>query len=413
VPQEAEATAADTVVITGVGAVSGFGWSRRELWDGLQAGRTAIGSFDRFDHRHHRTHVAAQAPDPPTDNRGHRRLSWSDRFAVASAQEAVQHADLGALPASTRTGVYWGCSTGGMYEVERLMTEMAARPGRRQRVSPLASSTNDGPSSAVARHLRVRGPVETISAACASGTMAVGMGLQAVRRGDVDVAFAGGADSLCELTYAGFNALRAVDPEPCRPFRAGRAGMSLGEGAGTLVLESLEHARARGARPLAVVAGFGTSCDAGHMTAPRPDGEGAAHAIRLALADAGLDASAVDVINAHATGTEHNDPAEWNAFRKVFGERAQQIPLVCSKSMFGHLLGAAGALEAVVCVLTLLEQEAHPAPEGGEPEPAAPADLVQGSRRPLSGARTVLSTNLGFGGANAALIVARWSEEPA
>ena len=412
----ADSPPAPLVVVTGLGAVSGFGWGRRALWAGLRAGRTAIRGFDRFDHSRHRSHVAAQVPDGPSTlpltAREARRLSWSDRFAVAAVHESVQQADLGALLSEAHVGVYWGSSTGGMFELERMLAEThGKRPMRRARVGALASSPNDGPSAAVARHFQAHGPVETLSTACASGSMAVGLGLQAVRSGAVEVALVGGADSLCELTYAGFNSLRAVDLEPCRPFRAQRAGMSLGEGAGALVLESLPHARARGARPLATVSGFGTSCDASHMTAPQTDGDGAAHAIRLALHDAGMEPEAVDLINAHATGTEHNDPAEWNAFRQVFGERAAAIPVTCSKALFGHLLGAAGALETVVCVLCLQEGEAHPVPAEPPLDPAMSLDLVRSTPRALKDARTVLSTNLGFGGANAALILSRWDGE--
>jgi 3-oxoacyl-(acyl-carrier-protein) synthase len=237
--------------------------------------------------------------------------------------------------------------------------------------------------------------------------MAIGDALFAVRRGEVDVAIAGGSDSLCRLTYAGFNALRAVDERPCRPFRGNRAGLSLGEGAAVLVIEPLERALARGARPLALAAGGAASCDAHHMTSPHPEGIGAAEAIRSALADAQLDPSAIDFVNAHGTGTPLNDAAECAALLAVFGDRASELPVTSTKSLVGHLLGSAGALEAVATILCLLHGEVHPMPDDGASDPALPLRLVLGRPLSLARARHALSTSLAFGGANAALVFTR------
>ena len=406
------------VVITGLGVVSGFGWGRRAFWEGLRAGKTAIRDFDKFDHSAHRTHVASQVPVPgprqPLARAEARRLSWADRYALAAVHEGLQHADLRLRSSGTEVGVFWGSSTGGMFEAEEFFAETHhRRTPDRARVSRLASHLNDSPAAAVARQFGVRGPVETVSSACATGSMAIGMGLQAIRAGVVDLALVGGADSLCRLTYAGFNSLRAVDAAPCRPFRSDREGLSLGEGAGALILEPLERALARGVRPIAQVAGFGASCDAHHMTAPDPEGSGAAHAIRVALEDAGLAAGAIDFVNAHGTGTKHNDRAEWNALLTVFGERARELPVTSTKGLLGHLLGSAGALEAVACVLCLQAREAHPTHGGTPLDPETPVDLVLDSPRPLPDARTVLSNSLGFGGANAAVIFARLPEDDA
>src|SRR5882672_3758202 len=280
------------IVVTGLGAVSPLGWGLDSLWVGLRSGRAAIGPFDRFDHSGHRTHVAAQVDTTAGLERagGNRsRLSLADRFAVAAAREAVARAAIDVGRSGERTGVYFGTSTGGMFEtevyLEALFAAMAGR-GKLPSTGLLASQQNNGPGDAVARDLGIGGPVQTVSAACASGAMAIGDALRAVRRGEVEVAIAGGSDSLCRLTYAGFNALRAVDERACRPFRADRAGLSLGEGAAVLVLEPLDRALARGAQPLALVAGEAATCDAHHMTAPHPEGMGAAEAIRGALADA-------------------------------------------------------------------------------------------------------------------------------
>jgi 3-oxoacyl-(acyl-carrier-protein) synthase len=401
------------VAVTGLGVVSPFGWGLDSLWDGLRAGTTTIGSFDRFDHSDHRTHIAAQVHLSAGQERLRGklpRLSLADRFAVAAAREAVGRAGIDVGRCAERTGVYFGTSTGGMLETETyfkaLLAAVAGR-GKPPALSPLASQQNNGPGDAVARDLGVGGPVQTLSTACASGAMAVGDAILAVRRGEVEIAIAGGSDSLCRLTYAGFNALRAVDERPCRPFRGNRAGLSLGEGAATLVLEPLERALARGARPLAIAAGGAASCDAHHMTSPQPEGLGAEEAIRGALADARLDPSAIDFVNAHGTGTPLNDAAECTALDAVFGDRATELPVTSTKSLVGHLLGSAGALEAVATILCLLHGEVHPMPDDGASDPAVPLRLVLG--RPLRLARAIhaLSTSLAFGGANAALVFTR------
>jgi 3-oxoacyl-[acyl-carrier-protein] synthase II len=404
------------VAVSGIGAVCGLGWGAAALWEGLRAGRTAIGPFRRFDNAAHRTHLAAEAGPPPPELAravpGWHRLSIADRFALFAAREAVAQAGLGIPLGVEDAGVYFGSSTGGMFESERFFEELLR--DRKGRLSALASQQVNGPGDAVARHLGVTGPVETLSSACASGALALGAALEAVRSGDVEVAVAGGSDSLCQLTYAGFNALRSVDEVPCRPFRAGRAGMSFGEGAAVLVLEPLERALARGAEPLAVLAGAGASCDAHHMTAPDPSGRGAAAALAAALADSGLPADAIDFVNVHGTGTPLNDAAEWNALRQVFGERAAEIPLVATKALVGHLLGCSGSLEAVATILCLRHGELHPAPSSGEAaDPELPVSLVVDEPLPLPDARAAVSTSLAFGGSNAALVFSRWTERTA
>jgi 3-oxoacyl-[acyl-carrier-protein] synthase II len=401
-------------VVSGVGAVSGLGWGVDALWEGLRSGRTAIRPFHRFDHSLHRTHLAAEAGAEPlgTFSPGRRRLSLADRFALFAAAEAVRRAGLTAPLDALEAGVWLGSSTGGMFESEAFFQRFVT-DRRHARLGDLASQQVSGPGDAVARHLGVTGPVQTISSACSSGALALGAALDAVRSGTVDVAVAGGSDSLCRLTYAGFNALRSVDEEPCLPFRAGRAGMSFGEGAAVLVLEPLERVLARGATPLAELAGAGASCDAHHMTAPEPAGTGAAAALQAALRDARLPAGAIDFVNAHATGTTLNDAAEWQALVRVFGDRAGTLPIVLTKAILGHLLGSAGAIEAVVTVLCLLHRELHPAPSGVRPgeQEDLPASLVLDRPLAVPEAHAAVSTSLAFGGANAALVFSRW--EPA
>jgi 3-oxoacyl-[acyl-carrier-protein] synthase II len=405
------ASAVRRVVVTGLGTVCGYGAGTAALWDGLMGGTTAIGAFRRFDAAPHRTRLAAEVPGelgdgtPPAGPE--RRLSLADRFAITAASEALGHAGL-AKEDVRSAGVFFGSSTGGMWESERYYAHLLGQAAGRPRLSWLASQQYNGPGDAVARWAGAGGPVETLSSACTSGTVAVAAALDALRGGEVEIAIAGGSDSLCQLTYAGFNSLRAVDPEPCRPFRAERSGMSLGEGAAVLVLETLEHALARGARPLAEALGAASTCDAHHMTAPSPDGRGAAAAVRLALLDAGISPAEVGFVNAHGTGTPLNDAAEWQALATVFGDRAADLPVAAPKGSVGHLLGAAGALEAVATVLSLVHRQVHPAPAGGTRDPQAPAQVVLASAAPLPEGAVGLSINLAFGGSNAALLFRGW-----
>lgn len=403
------------VAVSGVGAVSGLGWGIGPLWEGLRAGRTAIRPFERFDHSTHRTHLAAEIAGPPpaeiaglADDPRWPRLSLADRFAVFAAAEALDMAGLTGLLDSD-AGVWFGSSTGGMFESERYFSEFLRGRWRNAKLRDLASQQVNAPGDAVARWFGASGPVRTISSACSSGALALGAALDAVRSGEVEVAVAGGSDSLCQLTYAGFNALRSVDEGPCRPFRAGREGMSFGEGSAVLVLEPLERVLARGVEPLAELSGAGSSCDAHHMTAPDPSGAGAAAAMEAALLDAGLSAGEVGFVNAHGTGTPLNDAAEWRALQRVFGERAGELPLTATKALLGHLLGSSGSIEAVATVLCLRHRELHPVPAGADADPELPVSLVLDRPLPLPGVRAAVSTSLAFGGSNAALVFSRWN----
>jgi 3-oxoacyl-[acyl-carrier-protein] synthase II len=394
------------IVITGTGAISPYGLGRDALIEGLESGQAAIRPCTLFSTTEQRTDIAGQAPTPPAAEhlpaREAQRLTRADLFALAAAREALEQAGLQFLQPDM--GIFIGCSTGGMHESEQIFLA-PTRPGF---AKSLVGHQNSSPAEAVARFLQSSGPIEVATSACSAGTMAIEGALQALRSGEVDCALAGGADALCLLTYSGFNALRAVDTEASRPFRADREGLSLGEGAGVLVLETLEHALARGAQPLAELAGASSSCDAFHMTAPHPGGQGAAAAMNGALANAGIDASQVDFLNLHGTGTPHNDGAEWQAISRVFGERAGQLPATSTKGAIGHLLGACGGLEAVVTVLTLQRGRLHPTPGEGPVDPESPVHLVLGEARALPRCEYGLSTNLAFGGANAAALFRRW-----
>jgi 3-oxoacyl-(acyl-carrier-protein) synthase len=411
------------VAVTGLGAVSAFGWGVEALRRGLAAGETAIGPLHRFAGEGHRTAVAGEVPYPgraPDELAeelarsvpGWSELTLADRFALAAATEALRQAGgvrevLGDRPEAA--GVFFGGSTAGMLEGEELFREAPGALLPRRRLEVLASQPLDAPAAAVARACGLAGPVVTVSSACASGTQALGMALEALRSGEIEVAITGGADTLCRLTYAGFNALRVVDERPCRPFRAGREGMTLGEGAGALVLEPEERARERGARVLALLLGVGNSCDAHHMTAPHAEGLGAALAVERALSDAGTDGRAVAFFNAHGTGTVLNDLSEWRGLVRVFGDAAGEIPLTATKASVGHLLGSSGAIEAVATVLCLLDGQVYPAPGDSDLDPETPARLVLGGPLRIEGEAgqegVAVSTSFGFGGQNAALVM--------
>lgn len=400
-------------VVTGVGVVCAHGWSTGEFWAGLLEGRSAIANFDRIDHTAYRTHVAAQVPEAPAVIRrrfqGWQHDSLADRFGLAAAWEALQQAELREQLTGVEAGVFFGSSTGGMLETEEFYEVL--RRGRQPRLRLIASQQVSAPGNAVAREFGVTGPVQTVSSACASGSLAIGMALDALRSGEVDVALVGGADSLCRTTYGGFNSLRSIDERPCLPFRKEREGLSLGEGGAVLVLESDESARRRGVRPLAEVTGAGCASDAYHMTAPDPEGAGAAVALRMALEDAGTTAETIDFVNAHGTGTPRNDVAEWKALCDVLGERAAGLPVTSTKSLIGHLLGSAGSIEAVATVLCLEHGVVHPTAGGGEIDPQAPVNLVRERPLELGSPRTAASVNLGFGGCNAAVLLSRWNED--
>lgn len=387
------------VVVTGLGAVSSLGHGTAALWQAARAGTRGIRELQLFATTSHRTSIAAAAELAPERSP---RLPRADRFALLAAREAAAGLPAEALR-TPRAGVFFGSSTGALFEAERFFADLLRR--REGALAPLASVQNDGPGTAVARAFGVRGPVVTCSTACTSANVAFAMALDALRAGEVDLALAGGADELCEITYAGFNSLRAVDQAPTRPFRRSRAGLSMGEGSGVLLLEREEHAVRRGARALCELAGAGRSCDAHHVSAPEPNGIGAAAAIRNALADAGLTADDVTFVNAHGTGTPHNDDAEAKAMLAVFGARAARLPVTSTKSLVGHLLGAAGGIEAVLTALSIVDRVLPPT-AGDEPaDTALGLDVVLGEARALPAHNVGLSTNLAFGGNNAAVLL--------
>jgi 3-oxoacyl-[acyl-carrier-protein] synthase II len=397
------------VAVTGLGAVTALGPDLAAFERGLAAGRSGVRPLTLFDSSGYRTRVAAQAPDPilpcPVDEARLPTVSRPDRFGLMAAFEAVAHAGLGAAELA-RAAVVFGTGTGGASTTELYLEQL-----RQNAAPPAALLVAHQPCSVtdlVARHVGARGPRLTIMTACSSSATAIGQAADRIRLGQCDVALAGGAEALCRLTFAGFSCLRATAPgdEPCRPFDVNRRGLNLGEGAAVLVLEELSHARARGATVLARMAGWGITADAHHMTAPHPEGDGAARAMRAALDDARLPPEAIGYINAHGTATPHNDAAETLAIKAVFGAHAPRVPISSIKSMVGHTLGAAGAIEATASVLALSRGLLPPTVNLVTPDPTFELDYLPGQARAVE-VEAVLSNSFAFGGNNTALVFTR------
>jgi 3-oxoacyl-[acyl-carrier-protein] synthase II len=390
------------VVLTGLGVVSPFGVGAKAFWDGLAGGTCAIRPVTLIDAEGFRCRLAAEVPDPIP---GSRRRSRADALAVTAAGEALD--DAGLTPRE-RAGaaLVVGAVGGGMLEAEAWYWARARAAQTSVDRRALRSILPTAHAEVLAGRFGVRGPRHTVVTACSSGAVAVAEAAQLIEDGVVDVALAGGVDALTRICFMGFNALRLLDPGPCRPFDAYRRGMSIGEGAGFVVLESEAHARARGARPWAVLAGWSMTTDAYHVTAPHPDGEGMARAMRGALARAGVTPAEVGYANAHGTGTPQNDRIEGSALRAVFGEGGLLVS--SSKSMIGHTMAAAGSLEAVATVLALVHQTVPPTANLETPDPEMAFDCVPRRARDVA-LDCAISNSFGFGGQNVTLVLQRAS----
>jgi 3-oxoacyl-[acyl-carrier-protein] synthase II len=402
------------VAITGIGCVTPIGTGVEALWDGLRRRESAVRRIDRFDPSPFRTHIAAQVDGfEPTDYMDRNRARRTERYAqfsIASARLALEDAKLD--PASVdpdRTGVLLGSALGGVAYGENQFTSYVHKGVRG--VDPmLALAVFNGASSCnVAIEFGFTGPNSTNGMSCASGAIAVGDAWRAIRLGEADVVLAGGVETpLAPLCFGAFAIIRAMstrndDPATAsRPFDAGRDGFVMGEGAAILVMEEMEHARARGARIYAEVLGYGTSNDAHHMTAPRPDGAQAGRAMRAAMSTAGLRPEDVDVINAHASSTPLNDSTESQTIRRVFGEHADALKVSGTKGYTAHCLGATGAIEAAISALSI--QRGWVPPTLNLESPGDECDLPyvtgEGLEMPV---RHIVSNSFGFGGINAAL----------
>ncbi|MBL0891536.1 MAG: beta-ketoacyl-ACP synthase II [Gemmatimonadaceae bacterium] len=403
------------VAITGIGCVTPIGTGVDAFWQGLQARKSAVTRATRFDVNIFRSQCAAEVPDFDAarwiDARRVKRLDRFSQFAVASAQMAL--AD-GALSLDSvdrdRAGAMMGTALGGVAYAE----EQAARfqqGGLRDVDATLALAVFGGSASCnMAIEFGISGPNCTNAMSCASGAMAIGEAMRQIRDGYADVMLAGGAEApLATLCFGAFALIRAMstrndDPaRASRPFDANRDGFVMGEGSAVLLLEAWDHAVARGARIYGELAGYGTTNDAHHMTAPRPDGSQAARCMRLALQDAEADVSDVQYINAHGSSTPLNDPTETLAIRQVFGAHADAVPVSGTKGYYGHALGASGAFEAAISALAVSRGWAPPTVNLETPDAACDLDYIRDEGRQLT-PQTVLSNSFGFGGINAALV---------
>jgi 3-oxoacyl-[acyl-carrier-protein] synthase II len=407
------------VVVTGLGAVTPLGLDAPSTWDAAVAGRSGVGFIESFDVTGYPVRIASEVKgfDPvdvvgPKDGR---RLERNVVLAVAAAREAWQDADVGEIDPA-RAGILVGSAIGGVMGV--LAQNEVLRERGHARVSPwfLPNVLVDSASGQIAIDLGIRGPNYAPGSACASGSHAVGEAAELIRRGDADVVLAGGTEACMHpVILAGFTAMRglvAEDEDPTRasrPFDATRAGFVMGEGACVLLLEDLERARGRGARMYAEVLGYGTSNDAHHMAQPDPESVGTAEMMRAALVRSGVEPERVGYINAHGTSTPQGDLAETKAIKTVFGEHAYELAVSSTKSVMGHLFGAAGAVESMMCVLALHEGVLPPTINYRNPDPECDLDYVPNEARRVQ-VDVALSNAMGLGGHNACVLLGRVSD---
>jgi 3-oxoacyl-[acyl-carrier-protein] synthase II len=412
------------VVVTGMGALTPLGLDVATTWQAMVAGRSGVGPITQFDPSRLTTHIAAEVKgfdaSPVLDRKDQRRNDRYVQFALVAARQAMDQAGLPAHldgEEAERTGVIVGTGIGGIKTLADQILLMGERgPGR---MSPFLIPMAIGNLAAgvIAIVFGPQGPNFGVVSACATGGHAIGEAFEVIRRGDADVMLAGGSEAtMHESLVGGFAAMRALstrndEPERAsRPFDRGRDGFVIGEGCGVLVLESLDHARARGAEPLAEMVGYGATADASHITLPAAGGAGAVRAIRRALEKAHLSVDDVTMVNAHATSTPEGDPRELEAMHTLFGERAGQVSITANKSMIGHTLGAAGAIEAIATIMSIRTGIVPPTINLEDPdETAAGLDLTPGKARRRE-IEVAVSNSFGFGGQNSAVVFRRWNE---
>ncbi len=408
------------VVITGLGAVTPLGNDVPTTWSGVIAGRSGAGPITQFDTTGYKTRFACEVKDfdvtPLVGKKEARRMDRFTQFAVSAAKQALDDSGVTVTPDdSWRVGVFMGTGIGGIGTLESEIRQMVTKGP--DRISPflVPMMLPDTAAAQVAIQFGLRGPNMAVVTACASGNNAIGEAVDCIRRDAADVMLAGGSDAaIIPIALGGFANMTAIsarnDAPECasRPFDKDRDGFVIGEGAAVLVLEGAEHARARGAKIYGEVLGYGSSDDAYHVTAPEEKGTGAAMAMRAALKQAGLRLDQIDYINAHGTSTPLNDRSETAAIKTVFGEAAYQVPISSTKSMTGHLLGAAGAIEALFCMKVINEGIIPPTINYEHPDPDCDLDYVPNTARRKS-VNIVMSNSFGFGGHNAVVIFGRYS----
>ncbi len=407
------------VVVTGLGCVSPVGNNVQDTWQALLAGKSGAAPITAFDASAHKTRFAAEVKEfDPVALFGAKDARKMDRFtqlATTASLEAIAQANLKIDQSNRdRVGILIGTGIGGIGTLVEQYEILRARGP--ERVSPflIPMMISDGAAGNIAIRVGARGPNMSLATACASGTNALGEAAEMIRRGSADAMIAGASEAaIIAIAMAGMNVMTALstrndDPQKAsRPFDKDRDGFMMGEGAGVLILESLEYAQARGAKILCEFTGYGTTDDAHHISAPSEDGAGAANSMRLAIESAGLSLFEIDYINAHGTSTYLNDKSETSAIKTVFGEQAYKIPVSSTKSMTGHLLGASGALEAVISAMAIMDNILPPTINYETPDPVCDLDYIPNQPRKAE-PRHVMSNSFGFGGHNATLILSRF-----
>jgi len=408
------------VVITGLAAVSPLGANLSEFWEGLTSGRSGIRRISLFDASDLPCQIGGEipnfVPENYMDRKEARRVPRCCQITVAAAVDAMKDAGFDSrAPDPERAGIFFGTAVGGVDKLEE--GAQTLKTFGHSKVSPFMLPTGipNIPAFMIAERFQMLGPNATISTACATGTQAIGGATEYIRHGAADMVITGGVEALIsDWGIAGFCAMRALPltfnnnpTEASRPFDARREGFVLSEGCGVLVLEELKHAQQRGARIYAEIGGHASSSDAFHFAAPDPEGKGPARAMRWALQDSNLPPEAVDYINAHGTSTPLNDPMETKAIKAVFGEHAYKLAVSSIKSMIGHAMGAAGALEAIACILTIWNKLIPPTINYTTPDPECDLDYVPNQARPAE-VNVTLSNSFGLGGQNACLVVKKY-----
>lgn len=399
------------VVVTGAGVITALGQGWKTNAEGFRAGRVAIGPVTLFDVSRQRVKVAGQIgwalelPATHLNRRQLRRVERAGKLLLIAAHEALETAGLGP---STELPIVLGTTSGGMSLGEDYYRQAIQSPSsRRRQPTRVLHYQAQRQGLDLAEALGARGPLTIIANACASGANAVGHAWELVRRGHAERVLTGGYDALSQMVFAGFDSLQALSPTQCRPFDSQRDGLALGEGAAVLVLETLQAAGRRKAKILGEIVGYDAATDAHHLTQPHPDGDAALASMTGACASAGLRPEQIDYINAHGTGTPLNDSAEAAAINRWAGPRAVSLPVSSTKASIGHLLGGAGAVEVVVCLMALAGQWLPPTSTLRAPDPVCLFQLV---RKPVDARLGYALTNsFGFGGANASLVLRRWT----
>jgi 3-oxoacyl-[acyl-carrier-protein] synthase II len=409
------------VVITGVGMITPLGIGVEQSWNGLLAGRSGIGKITQFDAANFPTRIAGEVdgfnPEEYIEPKEIKKMDRFIHFALAAAQMAMNDSGLKITAENAeRAGVIVGSGIGGLRSIEHYHSVLLEKGPRRITPFFIPMLVVNLASGQISIRFGAKGPNSAVVTACATGSHAIGDAFKIIQRGDADAMIAGGTEAvITPLGIGGFNAMKALstrndEPEKAsRPFDMDRDGFIMGEGAGIMVLESLETALERGAGIYAEIAGYGMAADAYHITAPSPNGEGAARCMKMALQDAGVDPSEVNYINAHGTSTKAGDEIETYAIKTVFGEYAYKIPVSSTKSMTGHLLGAAGGVESVVSILSIKNDIIPPTINLDTPDPECDLDYVPKQARRTT-VNYALSNSFGFGGTNACLLFRKFIE---